>query len=220
MKPPTQSRWNFPAPIDWPLDDDVVAVGADLSPDTILYAYAHGMFPMYLDAKHRNLGWWSPVERGVVPLENFHASRSLRKSAHKFHCTVNTAFSAVMHKCATTHTQGNWITQDFIDSYGALHQMGHAHSVEVWNERNELVGGLYGLRINKFFAGESMFHTETDASKMALMHLVSLMTLAGMALLDTQWNTDHLASLGCTTVPRDRYLALLAEAVTEESPFS
>jgi leucyl/phenylalanyl-tRNA--protein transferase len=98
--------------------------------------------------------------------------------------------------------------------------MGHAHSVEVWNERNELVGGLYGLRINKFFAGESMFHTETDASKMALMHLVSLMTLAGMALLDTQWNTDHLASLGCTTVPRDRYLALLAEAVAEESPFS
>jgi leucyl/phenylalanyl-tRNA--protein transferase len=171
------------------------------------------MFPMYLDKKSRTLGWWSPVERGIVPLDAMRITRSLKKSARKFHCTVDTAFTQVMQACGTAHTDGNWITQEFIDSYSQLHAMGNAHSVEVWNSKNELVGGLYGVRINGFFAGESMFHRETDASKVALAYLVDLMRLDGMALLDTQWNTEHLATLGCITVPREEYLALLAVAI-------
>jgi leucyl/phenylalanyl-tRNA--protein transferase len=177
------------------------------------------MFPMYVDKKSRMLGWWSPFERGVIPLNGFHISRSMRNSAQHFVCTINVAFVRVMQECATARTDGNWINQEFIDAYTVLHEMGHAHSVEVWNKKGELVGGLYGLRINGFFAGESMFHRETDASKVALMHLVDLMNLDGMQLLDTQWNTDHLASLGCTSVPRPDYLALLAKAIVPQ-PFS
>jgi len=212
MQPPTECRWQFLPQSEWP-DDEVVSIGADLEPDTILYAYAHGMFPMYVDKKSRTLGWWSPLERGVIPLDGFRITRSLRSSAQQFACTVNVAFVRVMQECATARTDGNWINQEFVDAYTKLHQMGHAHSVEVWNKKGELVGGLYGLRINRFFAGESMFHRETDASKVALMHLVDLMNLDGMQLLDTQWNTDHLASLGCTSVARADYLALLAAAI-------
>ena len=212
MQPPTECRWQFLPQSEWP-DDEVVAIGADLEPDTILYAYAHGMFPMYVDKKSRMLGWWSPLERGVIPLDGFRITRSLRSSAQNFVCTVNVAFVRVMQECATARTDGNWINQEFIDAYTTLHQLGHAHSVEVWNKKGELVGGLYGLRINNFFAGESMFHRETDASKVALMHLVDLMNLDGMQLLDTQWNTDHLASLGCTSVARADYLTLLATAI-------
>jgi leucyl/phenylalanyl-tRNA--protein transferase len=138
----------------------------------------------------------------------------MRQSAKKFTCTVNTAFVDVMKKCSTVHDERhNWIDKNFIESYSDLHHLGHAHSVEVWNEEGELVGGLYGVRINKFFAGESMFHTETDASKVALMHLVQLMTLDGMELLDTQWRTEHLETLGCIAIPREKYLQLLASAV-------
>ena len=207
---PTECRWSFPSPDLWPDDDDVVAVGADLETDTLLYAYAHGMFPMF---HKRDLLWWSPVDRGVIPLDGVRITRSMRQSAKMFTCTVNTAFVDVMKKCATTHTDGNWIDKNFIHAYTELHQEGHAHSVEVWNSNGELVGGLYGVRINKFFAGESMFHTETDASKVALMHLVQLMTLDGMELLDTQWRTEHLETLGCIAVPREKYLQLLASAV-------
>lgn len=207
---PTECRWSFPSPDLWPDDDDVVAVGADLEPDTLLYAYAHGMFPMF---HKRDLLWWSPVDRGVIPLDGVRITRSMRQSAKKFTCTVNTAFVDVMKRCATTHTDGKWINKNFIESYSELHRLGHAHSVEVWNETGELVGGLYGVRINKFFAGESMFHTETDASKVALMHLVQLMALDGMELLDTQWHTEHLETLGCIAIPRENYLQLLASAV-------
>lgn len=212
MQPPTECRWNFPSPELWPDDDDIVAVGADLETDTLLYAYAHGMFPMYINKK--NLAWWSPVDRGVIPLDGLRVTRSVRQSAKKFTCTVNHAFLDVMRLCATSHTEGNWINSDFIDAYTELHHEGHAHSVEVWNTTGELVGGLYGVRINKFFAGESMFHTENDASKVALMHLVQLMNLDGMELLDTQWRTDHLQSLGCIAIPRKKYLQLLASAIT------
>ena len=219
MQPPTECRWQFLPHSEWPPDEEVVAIGADLEPDTVLYAYAHGMFPMYVDKKSRMLGWWSPFERGVIPLDGFHISRSMRNSVQHFVCTINVAFVRVMQECATARTDGNWINQEFIDAYTVLHEMGHAHSVEVWNKKGELVGGLYGLRINGFFAGESMFHRETDASKVALMHLVDLMNLDGMQLLDTQWNTDHLASLGCISVPRPDYLALLAKAIVPQ-PFS
>lgn len=211
MKPPTECRWTFPSPELWPDDDDIVAAGADLETDTLLYAYAHGMFPMFVNK--RNLAWWSPVDRGVIPLDGLRITRSMQQSAKKFTCTVNQAFTEVMTLCGSMRTDGNWINQHFIDAYTQLHEEGHAHSVEVWNEAGDLVGGLYGVRINKFFAGESMFHIETDASKVALMHLVQLMTLDGMELLDTQWRTDHLESLGCIAIPREKYLRLLASAI-------
>jgi leucyl/phenylalanyl-tRNA--protein transferase len=161
----------------------------------------------------RNLAWWSPVDRGVIPLDGLRVTRSMQQSAKKFTCTVNQAFTEVMTLCGSMRTDGNWINQHFIDAYTDLHKEGHAHSVEVWNEAGDLVGGLYGVRINKFFAGESMFHVETDASKVALMYLVQLMTLDGMELLDTQWRTDHLESLGCIAIPREKYLQLLASAI-------
>jgi leucyl/phenylalanyl-tRNA--protein transferase len=211
MKPPTECRWTFPSPELWPDDDDIVAAGADLETDTLLYAYAHGMFPMFVNK--RNLAWWSPVDRGVIPLDGLRITRSMRKSAQKFTCTINEAFTDVMTLCGSMRTDGNWITREFINAYSDLHEEGHAHSVEVWNEADELVGGLYGVRINKFFAGESMFHIQTDASKVALMHLIELMTLDGMELLDTQWRTEHLETLGCIAIPRAKYLQLLASAV-------
>ena len=167
---------------------------------------------MYSDG---DLWGWSPVQRGIIPLHHFHASRSLRKSARRFTCTVNNDFVGVMTRCATTHTDGNWINDEFIHAYTHLHHLGHAHSVEVWNDNNELVGGVYGVRINRFFAGESMFHTETDASKVALFHLVQLMVLDNMALFDVQWLTEHLASLGGVAIPRAEYLTRLADAVAE-----
>jgi leucyl/phenylalanyl-tRNA--protein transferase len=211
MKPPTECRWTFPSPDLWPDDDDIVAAGADLETDTLLFAYAHGMFPMFVNK--RNLAWWSPVDRGVIPLDGLRVTRSMQQSAKKFTCTVNQAFTEVMTLCGSMRTDGNWINQHFIDAYTDLHNEGHAHSVEVWNEAGELVGGLYGVRINKFFAGESMFHVETDASKVALMYLVQMMTIDGMELLDTQWRTDHLESLGCIAIPREKYLQLLASAI-------
>jgi leucyl/phenylalanyl-tRNA--protein transferase len=214
MNPLEECRWTFPSPHDWD-EDDVVAMGADLAPDTLLYAYSHGMFPMYVDKRHRNLGWWSPMQRGVIPLDGLRISRSMRQSARRFSCTINSDFVAVMQRCADLRTDGNWIDDEFISAYTHLHTLGHAHSVEVRNARNELVGGLYGVRINGFFAGESMFHLEDDASKVALMHLVDLMNLDGMTLLDTQWCTDHLASLGCISVPRTQYLGLLRQAINQ-----
>jgi leucyl/phenylalanyl-tRNA--protein transferase len=211
--PPSTYDWGFPEPHEWSNDDDVVAVGADLAPNTLLYAYSHGMFPMYVGNKNRDLGWWSPVARGVIPLHELRITRSMKQSARKCTVTFNQSFAEVMQHCASAHTEGQWITQEFIDAYSTLHTLGHAHSVEVWDTDHRLVGGLYGVRINNFFAGESMFHLQRDASKVAVMHLVDAMNAAGMSLLDTQWCTDHLATLGCVEVPRTKYLELLAQAI-------
>ena len=204
--------WGFPTPDAWP-DDDVVAAGADLEPATLLYAYSHGMFPMHIDGLHRRLGWWSPLRRGVIPLDGLRVTRSMRRSERRFTVTFDTCFEDVMTECSDLRADGNWITQEFVRSYSRLHRMGHASSVEVWNGDGELVGGLYGVRIDRFFAGESMFHRETDASKVALMHLVARLNAEGALLLDTQWCTEHLASLGCVEVPRPEYLAMLGTAV-------
>ena len=204
--------WGFPPADDWP-DDDVVAVGADLEPSTLLYAYSHGMFPMHLDRMKNRLGWWSPLRRGVIPVDGLRVTRSMRRSDRRFTVSFDTAFAEVMHRCSDMRTDGNWITEAFVRAYGRLHGMGHASSVEVRNDAGDLVGGLYGVRIDRFFAGESMFHRETDASKVALMHLVDRLRDEGVVLLDTQWRTGHLASLGCIEVPRDEYLGLLARAL-------
>lgn len=206
-------RWKFPPVENWPADDDVVAYGADLAPDTLLHAYTHGMFPMHVDRMKQTLGWWSPVMRGVIPLDGLRVTKSMRRSDRRYSVTFDTAFAEVMTQCGTTRTDGNWITEDFLRAYTLLHHRGHAMSVEVRDGSGGIVGGLYGVRIDRFFAGESMFHRATDASKVALMHLVDRLNDEGFTLLDTQWCTEHLATLGCTEVPRAEYLRRLADSL-------
>lgn len=160
------------------------------------------------------LFWWSPAERCVIPLDGLRITRSMRTSARRYHIRVNTCFERVILGCAARESEENvWITPRFIEQYCELHALGWAHSVETFNDDGVLVGGLYGVRINKFFAGESMFHLASDASKVALMALVDIMRSARMTLLDAQWSTSHLVSLGGVAVPRADYLARLATAI-------
>jgi leucyl/phenylalanyl-tRNA--protein transferase len=211
-KPLESSRWQFPPQSEWP-DQDLVCGGADLEPATLIDAYQRGLFPMYVTGLPGVLGWWSPDPRGILPLDGFRATRSLRQSARKFTVRVDTCFAEVMRGCADPSRDDGWITGDFIEAYVRLHRLGWAHSVEVFDAEGRLAGGLYGVRIGGLFAGESMFHRARDASKVALMSLVSLMRDSGMTLLDTQWSTDHLTSLGVVQIPRTDYLRRLAAAV-------
>jgi leucyl/phenylalanyl-tRNA---protein transferase len=160
----------------------------------------------------RRLGWWSPNPRGILPLEGLNVSRSLRQSCSRFDVTVDTSFRAVMDRCADPDRPHGWIDRPFIEAYTSLHELGWAHSVEVW-QNGDLVGGLYGLAINGLFAGESMFHEATDASKVALVALVERLRAGGYILLDVQWKTDHLASLGVIDIPRSEYLRRLDDAL-------
>lgn len=199
-------------PSDGPVDDsDIVAVGADLEPGTLLAAYRAGLFPMPFD--RRRIAWFSPDPRGILPLEGLHVSRSLRRSLRHFDVRMDTAFRDVMIGCADPARPGGWINRPFVDAYTRLHELGWAHSVEVVDASGDLVGGVYGVRIGGFFAGESMFHRATDASKVALVHLVEWLRSTGGALLDVQWTTPHLTSLGAVDLPRADYLRRLAEAI-------
>ena len=195
--------------------EDLVCTGADLSPSTLVAAYATGLFPMGL-GRHggRPLGWWSPDPRGVLPLDGLRVSRSLRRSLRGFEVRVDTAFDDVVRACADPSRSGRWITREVARAYRTLHGLGLAHSVETWRD-GRLVGGLYGVGLGGLFAGESMFHRETDASKAALVALVGLLRADGDArrLLDVQWRTDHLGSLGVVEVPREEYLGRLAVAL-------
>jgi leucyl/phenylalanyl-tRNA--protein transferase len=199
--------WDFPDARDFG-PDDLVAVGGDLEPDTLLDAYARGLFPMRV---RRMLGWWSPDPRGILPLDGFHCSRSLRKAIPSFDIRVDTAFVGVMRGCADAKRPNGWIDGAFVTAYAQLHRLGHAHSVETWRD-GALVGGVYGVRIGNFFAGESMFHRVTDASKVALWAAVELLRSDGVTLFDVQWTTPHLCSLGAIDVSRDEYLQLLGLA--------
>jgi leucyl/phenylalanyl-tRNA--protein transferase len=205
------SPWSFPPPDRWP-DDDLIAVGADLEPATLISAYRNGLFPMVVDRQDL-IGWWSPDPRGVLPLDGLRVTRSLRQSARGYTVAVDTRFDDVIRACANPRRPHAWITPAFIDAYVRLHHLGWAHSVEVFDAAGELAGGLYGVRIGGLFAGESMFHVRRDASKVALMALVDLMRDSGMQLLDVQWRTDHLASLGVVEISRREYLARLRAAV-------
>jgi leucyl/phenylalanyl-tRNA---protein transferase len=196
----------------------VIAVGGDLEPATLITAYRSGIFPMAVDLDERIVGWWSPNPRGIVPLDQLRVTRSMRQSAKRYNVRVDTCFGDVMRACGDPSREGAWITDEFIDAFTTLHQLGWAHSVEVFDRDGQLAGGLYGVRINGLFAGESMFHLQRDASKVALMALVQLMRDSRMTLLDVQWRTDHLASLGAVEVSRDKYLALLAEALETAVP--
>jgi leucyl/phenylalanyl-tRNA--protein transferase len=206
---PPPSRWVLPtaAPID---ASGIVALGADLEPGTLLAAYRVGLFPMPFD--RRRVAWYSPDPRGILPLDGLHVSRSLRRSLRRFDVTVDERFRTVMERCGDPRREGGWITPAFVAAYTRLHELGWAHSIEVLRE-GRLVGGLYGVRIGGLFAGESMFHEVTDASKVALVHLVELLRADGATLLDVQWTTPHLRSLGAVDLSRAEYLERLHGAV-------
>ena len=196
----------------------VAGIGADLEAGTLLAAYRSGLFPMHVD-DGRLLGWWSPDPRGVLPLDGLVVSRSLRKSCARMDVRVDTAFEQVIDGCADPGRPGRWINADIRDAYVRLHEMGWAHSVEAYDASGALVGGLYGVAVGGLFAGESMFHRVADASKVALVGLVELLGEDGQdRLLDVQWTTDHLRSLGAIDMPRAEYLRRLERALTVPLP--
>ena len=205
---PPPTRWELPDPARAG-PDDVVAIGADLEPGTILDAYRRGLFPMRVDGV---LAWWSPDPRGILPLDGFHASRTLRRVIPRFEIRVDTGFETVMRACADPRRPHGWIDESFVAAYTRLHELDWAHSVEVWDD-GSLAGGLYGLRVGGLFAGESMFHRVTNASKVACWAAVELLRLDGAVLFDVQWTTPHLRSLGAVDVSRAEYLRRLARAI-------
>ncbi len=251
---PPPSRWSFPETLEAIAqsagDGEVVGVGADLEPGTILAAYRHGLFPM--PVRRGITAWWSPDQRGILPLDGLLVSRSLRKSCARYQIRVDTAFDEVVDACADRHRAGAWISRDIKRAYRRLHELGWVHTVEAWSlasssvpesassvpsavpssassgpasassgpaspsgpaSEGRLVGGLYGVAVGGLFAGESMFHRETDASKVALVALVDRLRRGGASLLDVQWVTPHLASLGAVAIPRAEYHQRLAQAL-------
>ncbi len=205
---PPPSVWEFPSPSRFHPDDDLVATGADLEPGTVLTAYRRGLFPMPMGGRRAPMAWFSPVRRGVLRPADLRVSRSLRKSLRRFEIRVDTACAEVIDACADPSRPSGWIDAQIKTAYLRLHELGWVHSVETWRD-GRLVGGLYGVGIGGMFAGESMFHRETDASKAALVGLVEILDDGQDRLVDTQWQTPHLASLGVTELPREEYLWLL-----------
>lgn len=214
---PPPSRWELiSAPDDFP--GDLWAVGGDLEAGTLLEAYRLGLFPMPFAG---STGWFSPAERAVFPLGAFHVSRRLRRSRRRFQIRVDTAFDAVIRACADPRRPGAWIDEQIREAYEALHRLGWAHSLEAWDEHG-LAGGLYGVALGGLFAAESMFTRRADASKAALWALVELLRSAGdddRRLLDAQWQSAHLASLGAVAVPRAEYARRLTAALPLSDPF-
>jgi leucyl/phenylalanyl-tRNA--protein transferase len=193
-----------------------------LNPDLLLRAYRLGLFPMAESRSSRALHWLDPEARGVLPLDGFHLPRSLYKTlrGQTFQVTANTDFSATIAGCAAARPTrpDTWINPEIERLFTELHALGFAHSVESW-QNGKLVGGLYGVSLGGAFFGESMFSTATDASKVALVHLVARLRLGGFSLLDTQFITTHLARFGAVEIPRARYHLLLAEAVEQPARF-
>lgn len=215
IEPPPTS-WLLPR-ADTADETEIVGVGADLEPGTLLAAYRGGLFPMRV-GRGGPVAWWSPDPRGILPLEAFHESRSLRRARRRFVITLDTAFEEVMRACAEPGRPHGWIDDDFVGAYTSLHRLGWTHSVEAWTPDGALVGGVYGVAIGGLFAAESMFHRVTDAGKVALAALVDLLRDGGASLLDVQWTTPHLMSLGAIDVPRTKYLELLADALARPGP--
>ena len=223
---PPPTRWVLPAVDRLPPElagEDLVGFGADLEPGTLLAAYRSGLFPMHVpfddeEGQSVEIGWWSPEPRGILPIDGMVVSRSLRRSCRRLRTTVDQAFPDVIAECAEQRDGGQWINDDIVTAYRRLHELGWAHSVETW-EDEDLVGGLYGVCIGGLFAGESMFHRVSDASKVALVRLVTDLGADGVPrLLDVQWVTQHLASLGAVEIARSEYLRRLASALIEPAP--
>lgn len=191
-------------------DNGLVAAGGDLSVERLRLAYRSGLFPWTVDP----ITWWSPDPRGVFELDDFHVSRSLARTLRRrpFRVTCDRAFRQVITECATIERRGSWISDEFIDAYCALHEAGDAHSVECWCG-DELVGGIYGVAAGGLFAGESMFHRESDASKIALKHLIDHLKARGFRLFDIQMLTPITRQLGAVEISRASYLERLNMAV-------
>jgi leucyl/phenylalanyl-tRNA--protein transferase len=209
LHPKHLTRFPDPSPYD---AEGLVAVGGDLSPERLLLAYEHGIFPWYND-RYPPL-WWCPNPRAIVPLGTVPVSRSMRRTLrqHRFEVTWNAAFGQVITQCGAERREGTWILPEVVEAYEALHQQGFAHSLEVW-QNGKLVGGLYGVQRGALFAAESMFHRVTDMSKVALLYATATLSRAGVELFDVQFLTPHLRSLGACEVSRADYLTRLAHAV-------
>jgi leucyl/phenylalanyl-tRNA--protein transferase len=198
--------------------EGLVAVGGDLSVDRLLRAYRSGIFPWTVCP----ITWWSPDPRGIFELDGFHVSRSLARVLRKgkFRVTLNRAFGQVMEGCAAPGPGRwkTWISPEFMRAYTQLHEQGHAHSIECW-EGDHLVGGIYGVGVGGFFAGESMFHRSDNASKVALYHLTQHLRERGFSLFDIQMVTPITEELGAVTISRSEYLKRLAKAIEEVHVF-
>ena len=194
----------------------------EITPEVLLRAYACGIFPMAESADDPSLFWVEPEMRGVIPLQGFHVPSRLARTVRSdaFRVTVDKAFKAVVAGCAAPQVgrHDTWINKRIRDLYVGLHELGHAHSVEIW-QNDDLVGGLYGVNLGRAFFGESMFHRVRDSSKVALVHLVARLIAGGFELLDTQYVTQHLRSFGAVEIPRRRYMALLEQALKGEADF-
>lgn len=209
---PEAPRWALPDLHDLPEGRELVALGADLSPGMLLAGYRSGLFAM---PDGRELGWWSPDPRGVLLPAQVHVSRSLRRSLSRFEVSIDGSFAGVVAECADLRRPHGWISPGYMASYSELHRLGWAHSIEVWDADGRLAGGLFGVEVGGLFAAESKFHVSTDASKVALVALAEVLSADGdpRRVIDVQWCTAHLASLGAVEVPRPVYLRALPGAL-------
>ncbi len=202
--------------------EGLLGLGGELTPEWLLDAYRHGIFPWPIVDEEGPMAWWSPDPRAIIELDSLHISRRLKRTvrAGQFSVTCNRDFSGVIQGCATAagRVGQTWITRGMFDAYVRLHELGYAHSVEAWRE-GRLVGGVYGLAIAGLFAAESKFHRVSDASKVALVHLVGHLRSRGYELFDIQQLTPHTARLGAVEIPRQQYLARLADALTRPVTF-
>ncbi|HLT60874.1 MAG TPA: leucyl/phenylalanyl-tRNA--protein transferase [Microlunatus sp.] len=210
----------FGSPAEWP-DEDLIGYSRGFDAQLVLAAYQAGVFPMPIG--RGTMGWFSPVRRGILPLDGLRVTRSLRKTMKRYEIRVDTAFDAVLRRCADPSREGAWINRDIRNVYTELHRAGVVHSVEAWTADGHLAGGLYGVGLGGLFAGESMFHDPEigrDASKAALVGLVRLLRSAGPEdrLLDAQWQTEHLATLGVIEIDRVDYLRRLPAALRLDPP--
>ncbi|MFT5725024.1 MAG: leucyl/phenylalanyl-tRNA--protein transferase [Bacteroidia bacterium] len=185
-----------------------------LTPEQLIYAYSNGYFPMAEDAEDTEIFWHRPEMRGIIPLDQFHVNKNMKRlwRKHGYQLKINTAFKAVVMACA--ERENTWINPEIVEAYTALHELGYALSFEVW-DNDKLVGGLYGIAIEKAFFGESMFSRATNTSKLALIHLVEFMKKNDFTLLDTQYLNDHLKQFGAIEIPDEKYMEMLNEAIAK-----
>jgi leucyl/phenylalanyl-tRNA---protein transferase len=209
---PDPPRWALPDLHDMPEGQELVGIGGDLSPGMLLCGYRRGLFAM---PDGGDLGWWSPDPRGVLLPGRVHVGRSLRRSLARFEVSLDESFAEVVAACADPQRAHGWITPAYQHSYLELHRLGWAHSIEVWGSDGRLAGGLFGVEVGGLFAAESKFHVSTDASKVAVVALADLLAADGdpRRVIDIQWCTEHLASLGGVEVPRPVYLRALPAAL-------
>jgi len=200
--------------------EGLIGVGGELSPLMLVQAYSQGVFPWFSEGDP--VLWWSPDPRAIIELDGLHVSRRLARTIRSgtFHVTVNRCFEAVIRSCGENRDEGTWVTEEMVRGYVALHREGFAHSLEVWTQDRQLAGGIYGVAVGGLFAGESMFHRVTDASKAALVALVERLKQRGFSLFDVQMKTDHTERMGARDIPREEYLRRLRIAVEQNAKFA